>query len=528
MLREFMQKRSSQSELEEHDDRKERRLGTVYTNIAAYGSMAKGVGCVTVDASSATVTLALNAQSCNSLACPNCFIITGVGYLFSLTQCSAAYIGTSKQLGASGFTAAVAEIILINAATSLASISDGTTTNVLGPKSSISAYCYTGGSNALYFGNNYFNNGLHTGTGSSGTGASMTGAGALTLDDDLTVSGDTSLAAVAASSTLTVSGATTLLGTTQLGDAKTDTVTIKADLVADATTDPVFDYSGSTGTFKTSLGTKTIGGTGTFSITGALEVAGATSLNGNVDLGNAATDSVKFYGLVASSGTNAAFNIGTSALTAGDASIADLTVSGAATLQGTTALGNEAADTVTFNAHVASAATALNFDLSASTGTFATPQDVIQCSSAATTVAGAVAFGSTITVTGAATFNGDMALGDATADTVTIKGAVAVGTGPPAIDLGTSALTAGTLALGSTIDVTGAATFDGTVTLGDGTGTDTITLNGPITSGSHTHDFTGAAAINGPYNTNAANSAGDANIDVCVYDTGTASCTRSG
>jgi len=519
------------------DHREDRRLGSVFTNIVAHTSMAKGVGCVTVDASSAAVSLALNAKSCGSgastFACPNCFIVTGVGNTITLSSCSAAYIGTSKYLGTGDYTNAVVEIVLINSASSAATISDGSNTNILGEYTSTSAYCYTGGSNRLYFSNNYFNNGLHTGTGSSGTGASMTGAGALTLDDDLTVSGATSLATATASSTLEVSGAATFNGAMTLGDAKTDTVTIKGDLVADGTTNPILDYSSSTGTFSTSLGTKTVGGTGTITIDGGLTVGGTTTLKGDIDLGNTDQDTIKFYGAVAASGTSADFNIGSSAFTSGASTLASLIVSGTATMQGTTALGNALGDTVTFNAHVASASAAVNFDFSSSTGSFKTPGDTIVCSTSATTVTGAATFSSSITVDGATTLKGNVGLGDsATGDTITITGAVAVADNSPspapAINLGTAALTAGTLDLSSTAEIDGAVTFKGTVKLGSGDSTDTIYVQGPLTSSALNHDMTGANKLDLPFNTNVEQSAGSTSstvYDICGY--ATTSCTAS-
>lgn len=52
--------------------------------------------------------------------------------------------------------------------------------------------------------------------------------------------------------------ALTVTSTTQLGDATGDTVTVYGNMATSG--NPTFDYSGSTGTFKTSTGISTLGG----------------------------------------------------------------------------------------------------------------------------------------------------------------------------------------------------------------------------------------------------------------------------
>jgi len=232
-----------------------RRLGGIYGNVAAQGSATATTGCVTVDLSSA-VTIDMNsATACNSNKCPPCFIVATAHATNALTlqKCSTAKVSNSVSLGGSGaWQNAIMEIIVINAHTTDAIITDGQTsavTNIVGAKSVSVVYCYTGGSNALYFPSPYFNNGLHTGSGASGTGATITAAGALELDSTLTVTGVT-----------TLNGNAILNEDVTLGSATGDGIVFKGSVTASG--NPNIDFSGSGGDFKTTTGTASIGTSG--------------------------------------------------------------------------------------------------------------------------------------------------------------------------------------------------------------------------------------------------------------------------
>jgi hypothetical protein len=302
-----------------------RALGGIFGNIAAHGSATSSTGCVTIALSSAVTLDLSSASACNSNKCPPCFIVT-TGHAsnkLTLSACSAAKVSNSISLGTSStvWANAIMEIIIINSHTTAAIVRDGgSTDNIVGPGSVSIAYCYTGGSNALYFTSPYFYNGLHTGSGYSGTGATLTGSGALSVDSSITAAG-----AIGTASTLDVTGAATFHGSAQLGDASGDAVTLPGTL--------------------------------------------------NVD--------------------------------------------GAATFQGATQLGDATGDTVTIEGNVATAG-APNIDFTGSSGTFGT------CSGA-NTISGAVTAASTLNVDGAATFQGAIQLGDATGDTITLKGHVTTG-----------------------------------------------------------------------------------------------------
>lgn len=91
------------------------------------------------------------------------------------------------------------------------------------------------------------------------------------------------------------------------------------------------------------------------------------------------------------------------------------------------------------------------------------------------TFAAATTFSSTIDVTGTASFDGDVNIGDGSGDTITVAG--------------TSTFTAAAT-FSSTLDVTGTASFDGAVNLGDASGdaiaiNGTTTVNAPFTIGAH-------------------------------------------
>jgi hypothetical protein len=100
--------------------------------------------------------------------------------------------------------------------------------------------------------------------------------------------------------------------------------------------------------------------------------------------------------------------------------------------------------------------------------------------------------GGALTVTGASTLNGNVTVGDAAADTVTVNGTTTFA--------GAAVTTtfAGNSQVGGNFGVTGSAGFNGSVTLGDASA-DTVTVNGTTTfAGSGvTTTFAGDVAVNG-------------------------------
>jgi hypothetical protein len=360
-----------------------RRLSGVYGNVAAHTSATEITGCVKV-ALSSTVTLDLSSgTSCNSHKCPPCFIInTGhatntltLNSCSSLTTIASALTVVTKpvQLGQTLTSTqdAVIEIVIINSHTTSAIIRDGQSSpvdNIVGPKSHSIAYCFTGGSNALYFTSAYFNNGLSV-------------VGAANFD-----------------------GAASFDGAVNLGNENSDTVTIKGHVAT--TGNPNIDLSGSSGTFSSTTGANTIGGAATLSST--LAVTSTATFNGHVNLGNANEDTVTIQGHVATtgnpnidlSGSSGTFSSTTGANTLGGAATlsSTLAVTSTATFNGAVNLGNANEDTVTIQGHVATTGNP-NIDLSGSSGTFSS-------TTGANTLGGAATLSSSLTVTGIATFSG--------------------------------------------------------------------------------------------------------------------------
>jgi len=100
--------------------------------------------------------------------------------------------------------------------------------------------------------------------------------------------------------------------------------------------------------------------------------------------------------------------------------------------------------------------------------------------------------GGGLTVTGAATLNGNVTVGDASADTVTVNGTTTFA------GSGVTTTFAGNSQVGGALGVTGSAGFNGNVTLGDASA-DTVTVNGTTTfaGASVTTTFAGNATVNG-------------------------------
>eukprot|EP00928_Gymnodinium_smaydae_P029160 TRINITY_DN22036_c0_g1_i1.p1 TRINITY_DN22036_c0_g1~~TRINITY_DN22036_c0_g1_i1.p1 ORF type:complete len:290 (+),score=41.37 TRINITY_DN22036_c0_g1_i1:45-914(+) len=124
---------------------KPRRLAGVM-NIVAAGSNTATSGCLSVGA---TATFSMSSATCdNSARCPPCFLATGLSGAITITigGCSTARVGSaamSNQI--MGYT-------FINAdGTNTMTITDGTNSYILAPKESVEAFCWTGGSDTLYF-----------------------------------------------------------------------------------------------------------------------------------------------------------------------------------------------------------------------------------------------------------------------------------------------------------------------------------------------------------------------------------------
>mmetsp|Transcript_105753 Transcript_105753/g.203289 ORF Transcript_105753/g.203289 Transcript_105753/m.203289 type:complete len:886 (-) Transcript_105753:84-2741(-) len=570
-----------------------RRLN-VYMNIKAHNAMEKNSGCVTVDLSGGNVALALNTKACNSRHCPSCFIIKNAHATnkLQLTGCSSGYISETHQIGTTtGWVNGMMSLLFINIDTGTpAIIGDNSVDSLVSASTSATAFCYTHANNKLHFPSHDFpalkvtGNSELTGTldvkgqttlgdqaadtvtikgnvvgdatenpsldfsGStaifkSGTGQVTLGgnavlSGSLQVDGDVTLgdakadtilfkgditadgtanpdidfSGSSGLfkastgvatigGAVTFSGNAQIDGNAVILGTTQLGDQKADTVTIKADVVSDATTDPVFDLSASAGQFKTSVGQNTLAGN-------IVAAAGVTANFGAaVTLGAAKTDDITFKGSIKADGTakpDFDFSLSTTGTfaTSGGAS----TIGGAVTMagnaridgnvdvRGTTTLGNANGDTVTIKGHVVGDATTNpNFDFSGSTGTFLS-------GTGANTIGGDVTLAGTTTMSGALTLNAAATLGAEKTDQIKFKGDIkADGTANPVLDFSASTgafkTPTGTSTIAGLVRFNGQVDFKGDVNLGDQKA-DAITFLGDVTASGTTNpdiDFSGTS-----------------------------------
>jgi len=340
------------------------------------------------------------------------------------------------------------------------------------------------------------------------------------------VGGDAAVTGAAAlASHLTVTGTSNFNGPTNLGDATADTVTISGNVAAGSGINNNFDFSGSTGSFALSTGTKTL--TSGATTVGILTVSGAAKFNAAATFGDATADTVTIAGNVAVSGTPT-INLGTSALAVGNiAGAGTLDITGTSTFNGLVNLGDATADTVTIAGHVATSGNP-NFALAGS-GTFSSPTGTF-------TVNGAMTAGGTLTIAGASThtgtanFNGATNLGDATTDTITIGGNVAIhATATPTINLGTRPLTAGATTLSSgdilgTLDVAGATDLGAAVVLGAASG-NAITVKGTLSTSGNINVNLNAGTNTGTFTApGTANSA--AGNPLCHFDSGACVSSR--
>ena len=226
--------------------------------------------------------------------------------------------------------------------------------------------------------------------------------------------------------TLQADGATTLNGSVTLGDADTDTITVKGKFANIAVTG-VASFNGTTN-FN---GTMNINGNVNVGDNAAdtLTVTSTSSMNGNTTIGNSVADTLNVNARVMSNFVaNGSYDLGTSPLRWNNiygtrVDTATLNASGKSTIAALHANGNIDTDG-TLTVDGTSYLNALNATTLTANGT-ATFNGNMTLGDAQTdviTVKGKFANQST---TGTASFNGDMYLGNASTDTITVKGSFA-------------------------------------------------------------------------------------------------------
>lgn len=251
-------------------------------------------------------------------------------------------------------------------------------------------------------------------------------------------------------------------------NSSTDTLTVAGDVAVNGgdvtTTSTTFNLVNATAT------TLNVGGAAT-AITMGDATSATTTVRGGTLVGNLATQNL--FNTVATT-----LNVGgaATAITMGDATTATTTIRGG-TLVGNTATQNVFNTTAT-SVNFAGAGTDINVG---SNGVGA-----LYLKNATTNISGASVHA------GNATFNANVTLGDAAADTVTVNGTTTFAGSTVTTTFAGSGSIAGTLTVG------GASTLNGNVTLGDAAA-DTVTVNGTTTfAGSGvTTTFAGDVAVNG-------------------------------
>jgi hypothetical protein len=260
-------------------------------------------------------------------------------------------------------------------------------------------------------------------TASSNMSASTANFGTLTVE--------TFSPANISTTTLTVTGVTTLSGNVALGDAPADVITVNGQI-----TGSLFEINGGT-INATTIGasTQSSGKFTTLSASSTLDVGGTTTVQ-------ALSSSVGVSASVGQFGTltAASFNPATISTT-------DLTVTGVTTLSGNVFLGDAAADIVTVNGQITGSLFAINggaindtsiggttqrggrfTTLSASSTLDVVGTSTLQTLNAQATTATTLSASSTLqaggdlTVAGASVFNGNVSLGNAGADIISVGG----------------------------------------------------------------------------------------------------------
>mmetsp|Transcript_17951 Transcript_17951/g.32569 ORF Transcript_17951/g.32569 Transcript_17951/m.32569 type:complete len:710 (-) Transcript_17951:106-2235(-) len=139
-----------------------RRL-VMFSNVKAYDAADKNTGCVTADVSADDLSIDLSMNSCGvggGIQCPPCFLVTSAGKKLQLTGCSSAKVSNSAQIGSdhpAGYdwlANAAFSITVINTDTvTPLEVDSGNSSNsfTVAAESSVVAFCYTGGSNHIYW-----------------------------------------------------------------------------------------------------------------------------------------------------------------------------------------------------------------------------------------------------------------------------------------------------------------------------------------------------------------------------------------
>merc|ERR1719379_1909298 len=121
-----------------------RQLANIF--IAAT-TMANGIGCYGL---TATATLDMSAQNCDSKYCPDCFYFSGSGAItITISNChTSKWTQTGLEMGSGDLSTAVRQYTFINlmqTASHRVTVTDGAgTTYILAAQMSAAAFCHTG------------------------------------------------------------------------------------------------------------------------------------------------------------------------------------------------------------------------------------------------------------------------------------------------------------------------------------------------------------------------------------------------
>lgn len=125
-------------------------------SIDDYTAATSSTACVTLSLATSSITMDLSTNACNGHRCPPCVIISTAhpSNQLLIEKCSTAKITDSVTMGSGTgvYSKALSELTIINADTAKsAKVGDGTQVFTLVAKSQVVAFCWSGGSNALYF-----------------------------------------------------------------------------------------------------------------------------------------------------------------------------------------------------------------------------------------------------------------------------------------------------------------------------------------------------------------------------------------
>ncbi len=285
--------------------------------------------------------------------------------------------------------------------------------------------------------------------------------------------------AVTMDTTLVVAGNVEFNANTQLGNQKTDTVTLKADVAGDGTTNADFDLSASSGAFLTTTGTVTIGGNCTISGSKTFTTGtGAVALNGDVTVAvskDVVTSGAGYFQGVNAQLTNIKAHDGTACLDIAD-STAALGIAGNVTLA--------TAKNITMGTGSAIGGTILNYRDGSGNKSFENIAGTSITLGENTTVSGAMTFA---TGTGAVSLNGSVVL--ATTKTFTSGTGSAIG-GVFTIYADGAGATSIVITPGTSIVLGENVSFGGAQTFATGTGLTTISGDYTLTGHYQAQEFT--------------------------------------